>query len=115
MSPNPDVFEFLSNHQSMMHAAGTNHAFAQQQLNADQIAAIVQAATDHLKIARHRQEQYANSHKSELQLVPGQDVMLKTTNLNLTRWPRANLFPLWIGPFRVINSIQFNFTSVFPA
>ena len=106
VSPNPDVSDFLSTQQQVMHAAGRYHAFAQQRLNADRITAMVKAATDHLKMARNRQEQYANARRSDLQLEPGQDVMLKTTNLNLTHWPSKKLFPLWIGPFKVLKVVS---------
>ena len=106
VSPNPDVTEFLSGQQGMMHAAGTYHAFAQQRLNADRISAIVKMAQGHLTMARNRQKQYANARRSDVQFQPGQDVMLKTANLNLSHWPSKKLFPLWVGPFRVLKKVS---------
>ena len=106
VSPNPDVNDFLTAQQSMMQAAGTYHAFAQQRLNADKIATLVQKATDHLVLARNRQEQYANMHRSPAEYKPQDQAMLKTKHLNLAHWPSRKLFPLWLGPFTVLKKVN---------
>ena len=106
VSPNSDVSDFLTQHQQLMHSAGTYHAFAQQRLNADAIASLVQTATEFLHSARNRQQQYADMHRSDLAFKPGDQVMLKTKNLNLTGQPSKKLFPLWLGPFTVLKEIN---------
>ena len=78
----------------------------QQRLHADHIAALVRQAQVHLEASRQRQEADANARRSHLVLTPGQDVMLKTTNLNLFHWPSKKLFPLWIGPFEVLRVVS---------
>ena len=105
VSPKSDVSEFLAEQHGLMQTAGLGiimhlpgqyHAFAQQRLNVDRMSAVVQKARDHLHMgqARNRQKQYADSERRDLQLMPGQDVMLKTDHLNLSRWPSRKLFPL---------------------
>ena len=110
VSPHPQASEFLHGHQSAMQAAGRFHAFAQQRLNADHISALVSEARDHMVAARNRQKQYADSHRVDLQFEQGDNVMLKTKNLNLLHWPSRKLFPLWVGPFEVaakVNAVSY--------
>lgn len=59
----------------------------------------------HLQMAHNRQGQYANSRRSVLQLLEGQDVMLKPTNLDLAHWPSRKLFQQWIGRFKVLRQL----------
>ena len=105
VSPLQGVDAFLHGNQVALQAAGRYHAFAQQRLNADRIAAAVAVAKLHLDKARNRQKQYADAHRSHLSFEEGDQVMLQTRYLNLARWPSRKLFPLWLGPFQVLKQV----------
>ena len=106
VSPNPDVSDFLTQHQQLMHAAGTYHAFAQQRLNADAIQELVTSTKLVLQESRNRQKQHADLHRSHLEFQPDDQVMLKTKNLNLAHLPSKKFFPLWLGPFTVVKQVS---------
>ena len=101
VSPHPDADAFLHGQQSVMQTVGRYHAFAQQRLHADAIALLVKDARTQLFAARNKQKQYADQRRSDLCFRKGDQVMLKTKNLNLLNWPSRKLFPLWLGPFEV--------------
>ena len=69
VSPHPDADGFLSDVHSVLHCAGRYHAFAQQRLNSDTIAALIKDATQHA--ARNEQEQDANRSRSDLRFSEG--------------------------------------------
>ena len=99
--PHPDADELLQDMQSVMQATGGYFAFAQQRLHANHIAALVKQARTKLMAARNRAKQYADAKLTDLQFKVGDNVMLKTKNLNLTHQPSTKLFPLWLGPFEI--------------
>lgn len=105
-SPNPDVTDFLEQQQQVMLTAGRYHAFSQQRLNADRVTALVAEAKQSLERIRNRQKQLADRHRSDMTFHEGDQVMLKTKNLNLSHWPSQKLFPLWMGPFKVLKQVN---------
>ena len=102
VSPHPDAHAFVNEAHATMHTAGRYHAFAQQRLQADHITALVSDARRRIYAAQHRQKQYADAKRVDLQFAVGDQVMLKTKHLNLAHWPCKKLFPLWLGPFKVL-------------
>ena len=99
--PHDAANTFVRKMQTVMHATGRYHAFAQQRLNADEISAAVGIAKQHLEAAQNRQKQYADRHRRPVSFQPGDQVMLKTKNFRMHEWPGKKLLPLWVGPFEV--------------
>ena len=99
--PQPTADALLQDVHSTVLNVGRFFAFAQQQLHADHIAALVSVARDTLAAARNKQAQYANAKRTHCEFGKGDKVMLKTSTLALLHWPSRKLFPRWIGPFEV--------------
>ena len=105
ISPHPVANHFLHDMQSLITNAGRYFAFAQQRMNADQIASLVSTAKAHLAAVRNKQKQYADAKRSLLSFTPGQQCMLKTKYLNLLGQPSRKFFPLWLGPFEIDSKV----------
>lgn len=62
-----------------------------------------------MKLARERQKLYANKHRREFSLKPGDKVLLNAAQLNLvTDGPAAKLNAKWCGPFEVLEMVGKN-------
>ena len=70
-------------------------------------AAMRAAAREHLIVAQHRQKQYADQKRREVEFAVGEQVLLNTRNIRLQapRGGTPKLMPCWIGPFPVVEKV----------
>jgi Chromo (CHRromatin Organisation MOdifier) domain len=65
------------------------------------------AAREHLIFAQHRQKQYADQKRREVEFAVGEQVLLNTRNIRLQapRGSTTKLMPRWTGPFAVVEKV----------
>ena len=63
----------------------------------------VQLVQEKLKVAKSRQKSYADSHRKNVEFIPGDQVYLRVTPLKGTKrfHVKGKLAPRFIGPFKI--------------
>jgi hypothetical protein len=59
-----------------------------------------------LHAAQQRQKAYADTHRRELLLANGDEVLLNTKNIKVKTAGTHKLLPKWIGPFKVLQCVN---------
>eukprot|EP00882_Tetradesmus_deserticola_P001192 GHRQ01001290.1.p1 GENE.GHRQ01001290.1~~GHRQ01001290.1.p1 ORF type:complete len:1007 (-),score=112.72 GHRQ01001290.1:2410-5226(-) len=80
---------------------------------AERIQTAVARAKLCLQAAQQRQKAYADTHRRELQLAVGAEVLLSTKNIKVKTAGTHKLLPKWIGPFKVLqvmNEVAYKLT-----
>ena len=73
---------------------------------AERIQTVVARAKVCLQAAQQRQKAYADTHRRELHLSVGDQVLLSTKNIKVKTAGTHKLLPKWLGPFKIIKSVN---------
>ena len=74
--------------------------------HADKIGDALRAAKERPKVAQDRMKAAADGKRREESFQVGDMVLLKTTHINLARSGTKRLYPLFIGPFKVVEKVN---------
>ena len=73
---------------------------------ADKIGDALRAAKERLKVAQDRMKAVADGKRRDESFQVGDMVLLKTTHINLAKLGTKKLYPLFIGPFKIVDKIN---------